>query len=146
MSEKVVRIYRGVVLIAEDDYTLRKILEEFLVQAFKGISVVHAENGVEALQFIHRKPSSLLILNMMMPRMGGAEVLHELSKGGMRIPKLVMSGYYKTKEQVAADARVPEEFFEFMNKPFPMGDFLGKVEVLLSSRFGGKPINGEQNS
>jgi len=139
MSGKVVRIYRGVVLIADDDPLLREALEDILKKRFKGISVIHAGDGDEALDIIYSEPPSLLILNMVMPRKRGDEVLRNLSKSEMRLPILVISGYFKSKGQVAAAAQVSEEFFEFMNKPFPTGEFLSKVEALLLRRCGGKP-------
>lgn len=131
MSGKVVRIYRGVVLIAEDDSVTREILEDIIKEHFKRFSVVAVNDGEEALQYLNKNTPSLLILNMMMPRKTGADVLRELSNRSERFPILVVSGWVESKEQVSELGQISEDRFEFLKKPFPIKKMVGIVKKML---------------
>jgi CheY-like chemotaxis protein len=67
------------ILIVEDEDDLRNILVELMREHFPDFSIVTAGDGEAALEQINRYTPSLLILNMIMPRKTGAEVLRELS-------------------------------------------------------------------
>jgi len=131
VSGKVVRIYRGVVLIAEDDPLMREILEDIIKEHFKRFSVVAVNDGEEALQYLNKNTPSLLILNMMMPRKSGGEVLRELSNRSERFPILVVSGWVESKKQVSELGQISGDRFEFLKKPFPIKDMVGIVKKML---------------
>ena len=94
---------------------------------------MHTGNGEEVLKIIYRKPPPLLILNIMMPRKTGDEVLRGLSKSGVEFPILFITGCLKSKEQAFPKLRIPAESFEFMTKPFTVEKFLSEVEALIST-------------
>ncbi len=123
-----------VVLIAEDDGMTCEILADFIKKGFKGVPIVTVSDGDEALQYINRHPPLLLILNMVMPRKGGAEVLRELSDRSERFPILVTSGWFKSKEHVAAEAEIASDRFEFLNKPFTGEVLVGIMQKMLSQQ------------
>jgi CheY-like chemotaxis protein len=64
------------ILIADDDETIRHSLQEGLEQA--GHSITLAADGVEALERIGERWPDLIVLDVMMPRKDGFEVLKEL--------------------------------------------------------------------
>lgn len=69
--------YEGTtILLAEDDIILAELYTERLKQ--EGFTVVHAGNGEEALQFVKEYNPSLIILDIMMPKMNGLDVLKSL--------------------------------------------------------------------
>jgi len=131
VSGKVVRIYRGVVLIAEDDPLMREILEDIIKEHFKRFSVVAVNDGEEALQYLNKNTPSLLILNMMMPRKSVGEVLRELSNRSERFPILVVSGWVESKKQVSELGQISGDRFEFLIKPFKVKDMVGVVKKML---------------
>jgi len=67
----------GNVLVVEDDDTIRRLLVEFL-RAHESVGVDGARDGVEALHQIATTPYAVVILDVMMPKMSGIDVLDSL--------------------------------------------------------------------
>ena len=67
----------GNVLVVEDDDTIRRLLVEFL-RAHESVGVDGARDGVEALHCIATTPYAVVILDMLMPKMSGVDVLDSL--------------------------------------------------------------------
>jgi len=61
------------VLIADDDKALCSLLYEFLES--EGFTIIQAHDGEEALNMAKQQPCDLMVLDMMMPKMNGMEVL-----------------------------------------------------------------------
>lgn len=66
------------ILIIEDDLRLSRMYQRVI--AFEGFEVDTATNGEEGLQKAKEVLPSLILLDVMMPRMSGIEVLEELKK------------------------------------------------------------------
>jgi CheY-like chemotaxis protein len=81
------------VLIVEDNEALREALTEGLTGW--NYNVVAAADGVEALQLLETRSSeiSLIISDMVMPRMGGPRLLHALNEKGWSIPVIFLTGH-----------------------------------------------------
>jgi CheY-like chemotaxis protein len=79
------------VLLAEDDRFLRRACEQSLRQ--RGYTVISAPDGEAALQLARRERPDLILLDMLMPRMTGLDVLRALKAGAQtrEIPVLVLS-------------------------------------------------------
>lgn len=120
------------VLIADDDRHLCEILAEFIGSGFPGIRIEITYNGIDALHQIGKNRPSLLILNMMMPGKGGAEVLQELWATKIKLPTFVMSGYVKSRTEVAKLGGVPLNSFEYLAKPFDLSEFNEIIARLLA--------------
>jgi PAS domain S-box-containing protein len=83
----------GTVLLVDDEEALRTVGAALL--GAMDFSVVTASNGREALD-IYRKQGSeidLILLDLIMPEMGGAETYHELRKLNKDVPIVICSGY-----------------------------------------------------
>ena len=119
------------VLIADDEPKLREVLSDIFKEYFPEFSVVTASDGEEALEHINKHIPSFLILNMMMPRKTGGEVLKELSNRDERFPILAISGYVESKKQVSKLGQIPEDRFEFMKKPFKIEEMVEVVKKML---------------
>ena len=66
------------VLLAEDDSFLANIYKtKFEMEGFK---IIHAENGEKALEEAKKKKPSIVLLDILMPKMDGFSVLEELKK------------------------------------------------------------------
>ncbi|MHC4270336.1 MAG: response regulator [Planctomycetota bacterium] len=63
------------ILIVDDEKTLRELLKEALEKLEdKGVELLTAENGEEAIEFVKAEKPELIILDVMMPGMNGFEV------------------------------------------------------------------------
>jgi signal transduction histidine kinase/ActR/RegA family two-component response regulator len=118
----------GLVLIADDEPAVRagtaRIVERM------GLSAIQACNGDEALALYLEKATTidLVILDMVMPVMGGAECFRRLREAG-QVPVLIATGY-------AVDADVQEMVARgasLIEKPFPSSDLVSQVGKLLEA-------------
>ncbi len=92
------------VLLAEDDRFLRRACEVSLSQ--RGITVLSAIDGAAALEMARTEPVDLILLDMLMPRMNGLDVLRSLraDERTRHIPVLVLSNSSREEDM----ARVTE--------------------------------------
>ena len=79
------------VLLVEDDRFLRRACEASLRQ--RGLAITTAVDGVQALDKARDQPPDLILLDLLMPRMTGIEVLRALraDESTRRIPVLILS-------------------------------------------------------
>jgi len=68
----------GHVLVVEDDDTIRRLLIEYLKQHAL-LTVEGARDAIEALHFVARERYSVIILDLMMPKMSGGDFLDSLT-------------------------------------------------------------------
>jgi DNA-binding NtrC family response regulator len=78
------------VLIADDDRQLRTLLAEFL--AAEGFEVLEASDGVEALQAVELGRPDVMLLDIMMPRLGGLRTLEAVRAHDPDLHVIVMTG------------------------------------------------------
>lgn len=69
---------RGHVLVVEDDDTIRRLLIEYLKQHAL-LTVEGARDAIEALHFVAETAYSVIILDLMMPKMSGGDFLDSLT-------------------------------------------------------------------
>lgn len=116
------------VLIADDEESIRRSTTRVLER--HGYNVITASNGEEALHIISERGEEihLVISDVVMPKMGGKELLTALLHGGYSIPFLFTSGYAarEVRESVELDASIP-----FLHKPWAMSDLLQKVREVI---------------
>jgi two-component system, OmpR family, response regulator MprA len=119
-------------LVADDSETVLLMLQRRLEMA--GYEVRTATDGVEALEELERfgnDEPDVILLDAMMPRMSGVEVLQKLREGGSKIPILMISAHLDANEPdrmkaIGADGCVP--------KPFEWDDLIGRIEELARGR------------
>src|SRR5439155_952975 len=78
------------VLIADDDADVRELLVEVFRDA--GFDVLEASNGLEALLYVKRDRPDAVVLDLMMPRLGGVEALKRIHAFNPGIRVLVVTG------------------------------------------------------
>ena len=104
------------ILIIEDEAIIRDLLKGKLVK--EGYEVVTAGNGVKGLEELKKEKPDLVILDVIMPRMGGFEVMEKMSEDSQlkEIPIVVVSNsgqpveLNKAKELGAKDWLIKTEF------------------------------------
>ena len=111
------------ILLVEDEPTVRKLFAQALSRA--GYGVHEARNGQEALKVFeqHGDAIDLLVTDMRMPYMGGAELAHHLRGRRRSLKLLCISGYPGSLD--------PDLSSDFLAKPFSRDDLLRKVREVL---------------
>jgi DNA-binding response OmpR family regulator len=112
------------VLIAEDDLHIVELLTFVLER--EGYAVAAAVDGEAAIEHLRRDPPDLLILDVMLPRLNGFEVLETIRADAKLkdLPVIVLTAKGQTQ-----DRRTAEELGidEFMTKPFSNRDVVATV-------------------
>lgn len=120
----------GLVLIVDDEDTVRSIAEEMLrVFGFEVESARDGEEGVEAFQKVAPRVE-LVLLDLTMPNMDGEEAFREIRKIREDVPVLLMSGF---NEQEAINRFAGMGLAGFIQKPFKAGSLKTKIEQALSN-------------
>jgi len=103
------------VLLVDDEVTIRDMGRPLLETL--GFSTITAANGREALELYkeHGGEIDLIMLDLIMPEMGGIEAYRELRKINHTVPILICSGYNAKSAAVAT--RADDNTF-FLNKPY----------------------------
>jgi signal transduction histidine kinase/ActR/RegA family two-component response regulator len=106
---------RGTVLLVEDEIPLRNLAAEALKRL--GYQVVQAGNGLEALVAVDEHPGQInvVVTDIVMPRMGGPELVEKLRRKRSGFSVIFMSGY--TEAAVLENANIGKDSI-LLNKPF----------------------------
>ena len=78
------------VLLVDDEVEFTSALAERL--QLRGIAADIANSGEEALEKVHSSPPDVVLLDMLMPGMGGKEALKRLKKEHPRLPVILLTG------------------------------------------------------
>ncbi len=103
------------ILVIDDDPGVRQVLTESLGGV--GYSVLSAESGEKALSFIRESGCELLILDMVLPRMDGMEVLQEVHRHHPELSVVMITGYASVETAIKA---MKMGAFDYIVKPFRM--------------------------
>ena len=123
------------VLIVEDDRGVRDLIADVLTM--EGFVVRTARDGLEGLLKLRMLRPAALVLDMMMPDVGGLRVLDELASEHADVPVLVVTG----KHEAAEAARQRLGRGNVFDKPFDVSAFVTRLrEVAVPA---GQP-SGEQ--
>jgi DNA-binding NtrC family response regulator len=118
------------ILLAEDDTHVREVARRALERAgYLVLSVGDAETAVAAADR-HPGHIHLLITDVVLPRMSGRELAARLAIHRPAIKVLYVSG---TSDGAIARHRMLEPGIEFLEKPFSLDRFLGKVRQVLGA-------------
>jgi two-component system, cell cycle sensor histidine kinase and response regulator CckA len=116
------------ILIAEDNESVLEVTARMLADA--GFEVLGAPDGVAALDIImNRESVDLLITDIRMPRMGGAELSRKALERHPDLPIIYVSGY---PADWNAEAATLSRRQVFLRKPFTLDDLLRAIERLLA--------------
>lgn len=114
------------VLVADDESRMRKLVKDFLVRA--NYEVVEAENGEAALDlFYEQKDISLLILDVMMPKLNGWEVCKEIRQTS-KVPIIMLTAKSGEEDELTGFELGADEY---ITKPFSPKILMVRVEALL---------------
>lgn len=119
------------ILLAEDDLTLGEMYSERLHQ--EGFSVVHAKDGREALDLIETTRPSAIILDIMMPKMNGLDVLKTFKENAeyKDIPVIIVTALVQEIERVK-ELLGPKDMYLIKSEIMP-GDIIEKIKSIVES-------------
>ncbi len=110
------------VLIVDDDAIVRRVVQGHLSDA--GYRIFEAEDGQEALEVLERTGSvSLVIVDMVMPRLNGPGLVSELLRRRPSQPVLLISAYPAERDELEDG----QPSHPFLPKPFTRDQLLDKV-------------------
>ncbi|MBQ9862975.1 MAG: response regulator transcription factor [Lachnospiraceae bacterium] len=114
------------ILVVDDEARMRKLVKDFLVK--KDYIVLEASDGSEALKVFYDEPDiSLVILDVMMPKLDGWQVCREI-RSNSKVPIIMLTA--KSEEQ---DELLGFELGidEYITKPFSPKILTARVEAIL---------------
>jgi len=104
---------KKIILVVEDEEPLRMVLRDVLT--VEGYGVLEAKNGLEGLEAALREHPDLILLDILMPKMDGLEMLKKLREDewGRKAPVIVLTNLSDNEDIAKA---VDEDVFEYFVK------------------------------
>ena len=128
---------RSLILLADDDPSIADTLAPFLERA--GFHVLTVSDGAAALDKIHSHRPALVILDVLMPRMDGREVLRRIRRENSWLPAILLTQVGESSERALA---LEEGADDYLNKPFDPHELLARIRaVLLRARPGERSLS-----
>ena len=121
----------GCLLIVDDDEGSRAMLRHYLEP--RGLHVVEADDGFQALAWLAQEPCDVVLLDIMMPSASGLEVLSRIRQtfSMNRLPVIMATGKNRSSDVVEA-LRLGAN--DYLTKPFDFPVALARVQTQLSLR------------
>lgn len=114
------------VLVVDDESRMRKLVRDFLVR--QDYEVLEAGNGEEALDiFYEEKGIALLLLDVMMPKMNGWEVVKEIRQTS-KVPIIMLTAKSDESDELLGFELGVDEY---ISKPFSPKILVARVEAIL---------------
>ncbi len=111
-------------LIVDDDRSIGEILKELVSRS--GVSVEAFSDGQDAIEFIRRQPVDIVITDLMMPKVGGLEVLRSAKNANPDSVVLIITGHASLETAIEA---VRKGAYDYIKKPFK----LQEVEIAFNN-------------
>lgn len=116
-------------LLAEDEAGMSEALTDILTYHKYQVDAVF--DGADALAYARMEQYDGIILDIMMPKMDGLEVLKTLRSEGCRTPVLLLTAKSEVEDRIRGlDAGADD----YLPKPFAMGELLARVRAMLRRR------------
>ncbi|MDE6405285.1 MAG: response regulator transcription factor [Lachnospiraceae bacterium] len=113
------------ILIAEDEVELAKGLKFLLEKNKFTVDVVY--DGAEALEHFGCQDYDVVILDIMMPKVNGLEVLKNIRAAGSGVPILMLTAKAEIEDRVAGLEAGADDY---LPKPFASPEFIARVKAL----------------
>lgn len=114
------------ILVVDDESRMRKLVRDFLIR--EGYDVVEAGDGEEALDIFYRdKDIALIILDVMMPKIGGFEVCREV-RTSSKVPIIMLTAKGEESDELNGFELGVDEY---ISKPFSPKILVARVGAIL---------------
>ena len=115
------------ILVVDDDVAIREILSAALKP--HGYDVVTAADGTEGLILLERMQPVLVVLDVIMPRRSGYQILDRILSASNAQPKVIL--ITGTDSQRVREIQQQGKIDAFFAKPFDVGEFVERVLALI---------------
>lgn len=114
------------ILIVDDEEAITSNLLQLLVRA--GFEVMVAEDGVQGLRLVETHAPDLVVLDILMPRLNGREMLRTLRRQGNWTPVILLTQIGDSPERTMA---LSEGADDYLNKPFDPYELIARIQAVL---------------
>ena len=111
------------VLIVDDEEDLAKTIAERL--EIRGIHTQTASDSDKALNLIKSQPPDVVVLDLMMPGIGGLGILKQINLLGNKIPVILLTGYGSRERSIEG---MNLGAFDYVLKPCNLDDLIIKIQ------------------
>ena len=119
------------ILVADDDVLTRGLVSDWLTEA--GYQVRQADDGEAALAVLRARPVRLLITDMQMPRLSGAETLAAVRRDLPALRVIAMSAAFDSRRTPSTTTALALGARRVLSKPFARQELLAAVREVLQS-------------
>lgn len=127
------RIDRMRILFAEDERSLSRAVTALLEKNNYSVDPVY--DGEEALAYLDAGNYDALILDIMMPKLDGLEVLRRLRQAGNPIPVLLLTAKSEVADKVTG---LDTGANDYLTKPFSTAELMARIRAMTRSQAGGQ--------
>ncbi|MDB4965982.1 MAG: two component transcriptional regulator, winged helix family [Myxococcales bacterium] len=126
------------VLIVEDDPSILRGLQMNI--GLEGFRTICAHDGEEALALVRSHNPDVILLDMMLPKMGGIDVIKQLRVDDQDTPIIVLSAKDQEGDKVLALSLGADDY---VTKPFSVAEVVARIRAALRRRRRAKTSNGD---
>ena len=119
------------ILLAEDEVDLNNIITKYLKK--NRYSVESVFNGEEALDYLEYDEYDLIILDIMMPKINGFEVIKKLRSKGNHTPILLLTARNSSEDKVKGLDLGADDYIV---KPFDFNELTARIRTIVRRRYG----------
>ena len=121
------------ILLAEDERSLSRAVAALLEKNNYSVDAVY--DGEEALTYLEAGNYDGVILDIMMPRMDGLEVLRRLRQRGDPVPVLLLTAKSEVEDKVTS---LDMGANDYLTKPFSTAELMARIRAMTRSPAGGQ--------
>ena len=125
------------VLIVDDDKSIAEVLEGLISGNERTVHVCH--DGVAALEEIGKHPYDLILVDLIMPKVGGLDILKYAKKINPEIIVIILTGYASLETAIEA---IREGAYDYIRKPCK----LEEIEIVVKNAIEKIKLNRENRA
>ena len=114
------------IMVIDDDEKITALIRRSLV--FEGYTVLTAANGADGLKRLVTDVPDLIILDVMMPKLSGWDVIKRLREGGIQVPVMMLTAKDEVENRVKGLDLGADDY---LVKPFALEELIARVRALL---------------
>lgn len=127
---------RNRILLADDEYGIREMIKEYL--DMEGYIIDEASDGIEAIELFNKNKYSLVILDVMMPKMDGWTVCREIRRK-TSTPVIMLTARGEEYDKLFGFELGVDDYIV---KPFSPKELLARIKAIIRRSFSIESING----
>ncbi len=124
------------VLVADDDASIRMLLQDFLEG--EGLDVSVATDGEQVLQAIEKSRPDLVLMDVRMPKLDGIGVLQAMRTEGKAVPTIVMTAFGGSNLTIQA---IQLGAYDYITKPFDIDEISQTIQRFFESQATGSELD-----